>query len=91
MAKRYSVAEAKNNLPAVIHEVELGEAIEITRHGRPVAVVVPLGEYRRIQGARPDLWAAYQQWRKEDTTLTDADVDPLGDPDRNTEPERVEW
>jgi prevent-host-death family protein len=34
MNRRVSVAEAKNNLPAIIHEVEQGSLVEITRHGR---------------------------------------------------------
>ena len=33
MNRRVSVAEAKNKLPAIIHEVEKGSIVEITRHG----------------------------------------------------------
>jgi prevent-host-death family protein len=34
--------EAKTNLPRLLDEVERGERITITKHGRPVAVLVPL-------------------------------------------------
>jgi prevent-host-death family protein len=36
-----STAEAKNRLPALIRAVEAGEAVVITRHGRPVAQLGP--------------------------------------------------
>jgi prevent-host-death family protein len=35
-----SVTEARNSLPELLHRVERGEEVTITRHGRPVAVVV---------------------------------------------------
>lgn len=92
MSKRYSVAEAKNQLPAVIHEAESGEPIEITRHGRAVAVVLSLAEYQRLRGVRPDLWGAYQSWRERSGALTDEDVDRLADASRDADPtERVDW
>ena len=71
MSKHYSIAEAKNHLPAVIHEAEEGEPIEITRHGKPVAVVLSMSEYRRLQGARPDLWTAYEAWRSGEPVLAE--------------------
>ncbi len=36
--------EAKTRLPALLDEVEQGETITITRHGVPVAKLVPVGE-----------------------------------------------
>lgn len=33
--------EAKTHLPRLLDEVEKGERITITKHGRPVAVLVP--------------------------------------------------
>lgn len=36
-----SVAEAKNRLPELIHAVEEGEKVVITRHGKPVAQIAP--------------------------------------------------
>jgi len=38
MQKQYSIAEAKNKLPAIIHDVEEGSIVQFTRRGRPVAV-----------------------------------------------------
>lgn len=92
MSKHYSIAEAKNQLPAVIHEAEAGEPIEITRHGKAVAVVMSMAEYARLRGERPDLWAAYQAWRAEGPVLSDADIDALADESRGAEPaDRIDW
>jgi len=40
--KQVGVYEAKTNLPRLLDEVERGETILITRHGKPVARLVPL-------------------------------------------------
>ena len=40
-----SIAEAKNALTRLIYEAERGEAIHITRRGKPVVVLVSEEEY----------------------------------------------
>jgi len=45
--KQVGVYDAKTRLPSLLDEVEAGETILITRHGRPVARLVPLGTPRR--------------------------------------------
>ena len=40
--------DAKASLSAVIDAAERGEATMITKHGRPAAVVVPVGDARRL-------------------------------------------
>ncbi len=40
--------EAKTHLPRLLDEVARGERITITKHGMPVAVLVPLGVVRDI-------------------------------------------
>jgi prevent-host-death family protein len=92
MSRRYSVAEAKNHLPALVHEAEDGQTVEITRHGRAVAVVLSVEEYARLRGSRPDPWVRYQEWRARSGSLTNEDVDALADPTRAEEPaERIDW
>lgn len=41
MAREIQASEAKTHLPRLLDEVERGETIIITRHGRPVARIVP--------------------------------------------------
>ena len=40
--------EAKTHLPALLKRVEAGESLTITRHGRPIARLVPVAEQRRL-------------------------------------------
>jgi prevent-host-death family protein len=65
MAKKYSIAEARDNLPGVVHEVERGTRVELTRRGKPVAVLLGLVEYERLAQGRRDFWDAYQEFRRE--------------------------
>lgn len=67
MTKTYSIAEAKDHLPRVVHEVEEGITIELTRRGKPVAVVLGMEEFERLsRPAKPiRFWEAYQEFRRE--------------------------
>ena len=40
--------QAKNRLTRIVHEVEAGRTVELTRHGKPVAVLLGVEEYRRL-------------------------------------------
>ena len=45
-------SDAKARLPQLLDEVERGETIIITRHGRPIARIVPEVDRRREEVAR---------------------------------------
>ena len=49
MPKRYSIAEARNHLPAIVHDAENGAPIELTRRGKPVAVLISASEWASIE------------------------------------------
>lgn len=40
----YSIAEAKAHLSALVEQVARGEAVTLTKRGKPVARIVPLGD-----------------------------------------------
>lgn len=44
--------EARNSFSSLLERVERGEEITITRHGRPVARLVPAGPKRDVEKAR---------------------------------------
>ena len=44
--------EARNTLPALLDLAERGGATVISRHGRPVAAIVPIALYEAIQRAQ---------------------------------------
>lgn len=62
----YSIADAKNQLPRIVHEVEREGAVQLTRRGRPVAVLLSGAEYDRLRsGQGRSLLAAIAAWRRE--------------------------
>jgi prevent-host-death family protein len=50
MAKTVTATEAKARILALLDEVEAGEEIEITRHGRLVARIVPVRGGSALRG-----------------------------------------
>lgn len=77
MRKQYSIAAAKDNLPGIVHEVEQNGPVELTRRGKPVAVLLSVEEYERLQPRRGGFYEALMKWREE------ADLEGLwaeGDP-----------
>ncbi|NEV64385.1 type II toxin-antitoxin system Phd/YefM family antitoxin [Thiorhodococcus minor] len=62
-----SIADAKTQLTRLIHQAERGEAVHITRRGKPVAVLLSEAEYARLrlsQGAmQPDFWDLITEMR----------------------------
>jgi prevent-host-death family protein len=49
MQKQYSIAEARDKLPSIVHEVEKAGPIKLTRRGKPVAVLIAESEYERLK------------------------------------------
>jgi prevent-host-death family protein len=62
MAWRYSIAEARSQLPTIIDQAESGLEVELTRRGEPVAVVVSTREFERLRGRRLHFSDAYQRF-----------------------------
>jgi prevent-host-death family protein len=76
LTRQYSIAEAKDQLPSLVHEVEKGVTVELTRRGKPVAVVLSRGDYVRLKQGSADFWQALERFR------TQVDLKSLGvDPD----------
>lgn len=65
MPKRYSIADARNQLPALVHAVADHGPVELTRRGRPVAVLVSIADYQKLCSGRPDLWSGVARFREE--------------------------
>lgn len=64
MLKSFSIAEARHDLAALVHEIENKRVIELTRRGKPVAMLVSLREYERLRGAETNFWDAYTRFRE---------------------------
>lgn len=83
MQKQYSIAEAKNRLPSIIHDVEKGPTIKLTRRGKPVAVLLSVQEYDWLSSQYSGFWSALSRFRRniqnEDIEISDTDFEGLRD------------
>ena len=65
-------SDAKAHLPQILDEVERGETIIITRHGRPIAQIVPKADNRAAETRKAmDRIAAFRQ------TMPDLSVEEI--------------
>ncbi len=72
----YSVAEARNHFAEIVRDLEKTTRVEVTRRGKPVAVLISIEEYERMSAPRAGFLDRYEEFRKE------FDLDNLGlDPD----------
>jgi prevent-host-death family protein len=63
MEKQYAIVDAKNKLTALIHSVEAGQPIKLTRHGKTVAVLLSIKEYERLRQKRSGYWRTLTSFR----------------------------
>jgi len=83
MQKQFSIAEAKNRLPSIIHYIEKGPHVELTRRGKPVAVLLSIQEYERLSHKYTGFWNAVSAFRQnihdEDIEISDIDFKGIRD------------
>jgi antitoxin Phd len=83
MQKQFSIAEAKNRLPTIVHSVEKGPSVELTRRGKPVAVLLSIQEYERLSRKYTGFWNAVSEFRRmaedEEIEISDRDFTGLRD------------
>ena len=59
-AKSYSVADARAHLPDILDEVEAGKNVQLTRRGRPVAVLLSTQQYDALRSDFSSFGDAYR-------------------------------
>jgi len=83
MEEQYTIVDAKNKLPSIIHSVETGQAVKLTRHGRAVAVLLSIKDYQRLSRKREGYWNALnsfrKQMKKEGVSIAEEDFDNIRD------------
>lgn len=57
----YSIAEARHDLASLVHKAESGKVIQLTRYGKPVAVIISMDEFKRKSKKQPDFLKALQE------------------------------
>ena len=80
----YSIADARSQLPTIVHSVEKGGATQLTRRGKPVAILLSLKEYETLlsqgKGSLLQALTAYQSLMQETTDdISDKEVDSWRD------------
>jgi prevent-host-death family protein len=60
--REVQASEAKTHLPSLLDAVERGETVIITRHGKPIARIVPEAGHRRAELDR--VFAEIEELRK---------------------------
>jgi prevent-host-death family protein len=80
---QFSIAEAKNRLPTIIHYVEKRPYVKLTRRGKPVAVLLSIREYERLSCKYTGFWSAVSEFRRkiddEGIEISDRDFKGLRD------------
>ena len=83
MERQISLSQAKNKLTAIVHDVENGPAVKLTRHGKPVAVLLSTQEYERLRQTYGNFWNSLTVLRKKmhlrGIEISDADFEGLRD------------
>jgi prevent-host-death family protein len=78
---RIPLYEAKNKLTQIVHQVEDGEPVELSRHGRPVAVLIGIEQYNNFKNAAGTFSRRLKQfqsdWPMESTETPEKNENPF--------------
>jgi prevent-host-death family protein len=75
MSNQYSIAQARDRLASLVHDVENGVSVELTRRGKRVAVLISIDEYNRLVAGNSSLWQALEKFRQQ-TNLEEVGIEP---------------
>ena len=75
---KYAVSELKAHLTQALREVEEGKTIEVTRHGKSVAVLIAKDDYEDLTSVRSSFTRSVRTLR-ESPQFTPLDEDDLAD------------
>jgi prevent-host-death family protein len=75
MSEQHSIAEARSSLPRLVREAESGKAVELTRRGEGVAVLIGRRQYDRLISRSRSFSEAWDAFASE-VDLASLDIDP---------------
>ena len=88
---QWQLQEAKQQLSRVLRAVERSGPQTITRHGREVAVIIDIAEYRRLTGARESFAEHVMAFPNLDAAPAERDVfDEIEDERRTDFPREID-
>ena len=63
MTETYSIVNVRRNLPTLIREAENDKAMEFTRHGEPVAILIGVRLFERFAAGRRSFVESYRDFQ----------------------------
>jgi antitoxin Phd len=75
VSEQHSIAEARSKLPQLVRDAEAGRAVELTRRGESVAVLIGRREYERLAARSRRFSEAWDDFRRE-IDLAELNIDP---------------
>ena len=75
MMPRYSIAEARNHFAEIVHDLKHVSRVEVTRRGRPVAILISVEEFEMLRAGNSTFTSAYEAFRNT-YDLTKAEIEP---------------
>jgi prevent-host-death family protein len=75
MQKQYSIAQARDHFTSLVRDVERESVVELTRRGKPVAVLLSIQEYNRLSSGKSGFWKALTAFQNR-VNLQELDIEP---------------
>lgn len=75
MTDKYSITEARRDLPKLVRMAGQGMTVGLTRRGRPVAMLIGCKRFERLASSRRSFVTAYQVFTNE-SDITELALDP---------------
>lgn len=63
MMPRYSIAEARDRFAEIVHDLKHVSRVEVTRRGRPVAILISVEEFEMMRSGNVTFTGAYEAFR----------------------------
>lgn len=70
---RQTIYNARNNFSSLVKLAESGEPVELTRHEKPVAVIISYDEYKSL---KPKKKSFFERWKEIRAKYADVFTDP---------------
>lgn len=75
MGEQHSISDARIKLPKLVREAEAGKAVELTRRGEGVAVLIGRKQYERLVSRSRRFSEAWDDFTR-DVQLAELEIDP---------------
>jgi len=72
--------EARNQLTALVRQVACGSPVEITRHGKPVAILMGIDDYKRLENSNNTFYSQLMDFRERYLDIDTPKDGDYGDP-----------